>query len=253
MPTEVQLFFGNQRASHALLPVTRQCCKCQLKCQRKAGPLFISFLWRASLWGSRHEYCLEIECMLTYLFRFSLSFLGLWEKTHATAEGASHGTAPLSWVRDEVISLKGRFVTPTVLCRKPPLLRFNLHLTGNSGDPQRLWCVCVCVCVCVCLVAQSCPTLCDPMDCSLPDSSAHGCPRQEYWSGIFLTQGWSQHLLCLLHSRWILYCWATGKPLHLSLKSMNFLMWNLWILIRFVTSDFCVLNVLSWSAVKRSE
>ena len=23
-------------------------------------------------------------------------------------------------------------------------------------------------------VAQSCPTLCDPMDCSLPDSSAHG-------------------------------------------------------------------------------
>ena len=27
--------------------------------------------------------------------------------------------------------------------------------------------------VCV-LVAQSCPTLCDPMDCSLPDSSVHG-------------------------------------------------------------------------------
>ena len=23
-------------------------------------------------------------------------------------------------------------------------------------------------------VAQSCPTLCDPMDCSLPGSSAHG-------------------------------------------------------------------------------
>ena len=30
-------------------------------------------------------------------------------------------------------------------------------------------CVCVCVCVCV-LVSQSCPTLRDPMDCSLPDS-----------------------------------------------------------------------------------
>ena len=24
------------------------------------------------------------------------------------------------------------------------------------------------------LVAQSCPTLCDPMDCSLPGSSIHG-------------------------------------------------------------------------------
>ena len=27
-------------------------------------------------------------------------------------------------------------------------------------------CVCVCVCVCISSVAQSCPTLCDPMDCS---------------------------------------------------------------------------------------
>ena len=34
-------------------------------------------------------------------------------------------------------------------------------------------CVCVCVCVCV-LVAQSCPTLCDLVDCSLPGSSVHG-------------------------------------------------------------------------------
>ena len=33
--------------------------------------------------------------------------------------------------------------------------------------------MCVCVCVCV-LVAQSCLTLCDPMDCSLLGSSLHG-------------------------------------------------------------------------------
>ena len=26
----------------------------------------------------------------------------------------------------------------------------------------------------ICEVAQSCPTLCDPMDCSLPSSSVHG-------------------------------------------------------------------------------
>ena len=31
---------------------------------------------------------------------------------------------------------------------------------------------------------QSCLTLYDPMDCSLPDSSVHGFPRQEYWSGL---------------------------------------------------------------------
>ena len=33
-------------------------------------------------------------------------------------------------------------------------------------------------------VAQWCPTLSDPMDCSLPGSSAHGFSRQEYWSGV---------------------------------------------------------------------
>ena len=32
--------------------------------------------------------------------------------------------------------------------------------------------------------AQSCLTLCDPMDCSLPASSVHGFSRQQYWSGL---------------------------------------------------------------------
>ena len=42
----------------------------------------------------------------------------------------------------------------------------------------------------LCLVAQSCPTLCDPKDCSrpIPHSSRLLCPwgfsRQEYWSGL---------------------------------------------------------------------
>ena len=36
-------------------------------------------------------------------------------------------------------------------------------------------------------VTQSCPTLSDPMDCSLPGSSIHGISRQEYWSGVPLT------------------------------------------------------------------
>ena len=33
-------------------------------------------------------------------------------------------------------------------------------------------------------VAQSCPNLSDPMDCSLPGSSVRGISRQEYWSGV---------------------------------------------------------------------
>ena len=35
-------------------------------------------------------------------------------------------------------------------------------------------CVCVCVCVCTCACAQSCLTLYNPVDYSLPDSSVHG-------------------------------------------------------------------------------
>ena len=58
--------------------------------------------------------------------------------------------------------------------------------------------VCVCVCVCVCTRArasaythaQSCPTLCDIMNCSLLGSSSMGFPRQECWSGLpFPTSG----------------------------------------------------------------
>ena len=60
---------------------------------------------------------------------------------------------------------------------------------------------------------QSCLTLCDPMDYSLPGSSVHGIfqARILEWvaisssRGVFLTQGSNPSLLCLLHWRWILH------------------------------------------------
>ena len=63
------------------------------------------------------------------------------------------------------------------------------------------------------LVAQSCLTLCDPMQCSLPDFSVHGVPQAIIletvailFSRISSTQGSN---LGLLHCRPILYLWAT--------------------------------------------
>ena len=80
-------------------------------------------------------------------------------------------------------------------------------------------CVCVYVCIYIYIyiyseseseVAQSCPTLCDPMDCSLPGSSVRGIlqARVLEWGchfllqEIFPTQGSN---LGLLHCRQTLY------------------------------------------------
>ena len=63
---------------------------------------------------------------------------------------------------------------------------------------------------------QSCPALCDPMDCSPLSSSVQGILQARIleWvaisPGIFQTKGLNLHLL---HCRWILYHWATRKPL----------------------------------------
>ena len=74
----------------------------------------------------------------------------------------------------------------------------------------------------LCLVAQSCLTLCDPMDCSPPVCSVRGdSPAKNtgvgchaLLQGIFPAQGSNLHLLHLLHLlhyRWILHCWATRE------------------------------------------
>ena len=40
------------------------------------------------------------------------------------------------------------------------------------------------VCVCVCVCAQSCPTLSNPIGCTLPSPSVVEFSRQEYWRGL---------------------------------------------------------------------
>ena len=54
--------------------------------------------------------------------------------------------------------------------------------------------VCVCVCVCVCEVAQSCPTLCNPMDFSAPGSSVWGILQARIleWVALSFSRGSSQ-------------------------------------------------------------
>ena len=73
-------------------------------------------------------------------------------------------------------------------------------------------------CYC-CLVAQSCSTLCDPMDCSPPGSSVHGIPQARIveWVAISFSRGSSQlrDRTCISWvpcTGWlVLYHWATRE------------------------------------------
>ena len=66
----------------------------------------------------------------------------------------------------------------------------------------------LCLKVCACSVTQLCPTLCDPMDCSLPGSSVHGDFPGKNAGVVAISssrgaspprEGWNPCLSCLLH------------------------------------------------------
>ena len=81
----------------------------------------------------------------------------------------------------------------------------QFHLSTSIFHPSDIYCGGGC-----CSVAKSCPTLCNPMDCSQPGSSDHGILRARIleWvampssQGSFPTQGLN---LGLPHCRQILY------------------------------------------------
>ena len=69
-----------------------------------------------------------------------------------------------------------------------------------------------------CEVAQSCPALCDPMDCSLPGSSVHGIFQTIVleWIAISFSKGSSQprdrtQVSCIVDRRFTV--WATKEVL----------------------------------------
>ena len=85
----------------------------------------------------------------------------------------------------------------------------------TSGKQMNSVCVCVCVCVCACVyvqLLQSCLTLGNPLDCSVPGSSVHGIlqARILHWVAMISSResswlrDWTQ-VTCLLQCSWILY------------------------------------------------
>ena len=73
----------------------------------------------------------------------------------------------------------------------------HAHCTVNDRVPYLCWADCARHCAVLFLVTQSCPTLCDPMDCSPPGSSVLGHTEVDCHAllqGIFPTQGLSPDL-----------------------------------------------------------
>ena len=94
--------------------------------------------------------------------------------------------------------------------------KFISNLNFQILYPQPLQSFSLCTC-CAALVAQLCPTPCDPMNCSPPDSFVHGdSPGKNIGvgchallQGIFPTQGLNPGLL---HCRWIHHLSHQGRP-----------------------------------------
>ena len=99
-----------------------------------------------------------------------------------------------------------------------PKKHFLGFCPGLSNQPKQCplnMCVNLIKFLFVCLAAQSCPTLCGPMNCSLPVSSAHGIfqARILEWVAISSSRVSSQarsqtHISCIsCIGRLILYHW----------------------------------------------
>ena len=132
-----------------------------------------------------------------------------------------------------------------ILCSRIWLLKcnatyFHLFVFINIWTIYfEIFFICVCVCVCVCarartcaLLAQSCPTLCDPMGCSLarflcswnsPGQNT-GVGSQSLLQGIFLTQDWSwvSHIAGRFFT-----IWATRKLFISLINSPQDILWLL--------------------------
>ena len=109
-------------------------------------------------------------------------------------------------------------------------------------------------------VAQSCPTLCDPMDCNPPGSSVHGdSPGKNaevgchaLLQGIFLAQGLNQGLL---HCRQILYQLShkgSTYPLTLAIvltpaSSVSPIHSFLYYAVLCLISQLCLIFVIPWT------
>ena len=139
----------------------------------------------------------------------------------------SLGDLPDPRIKPVFSALAGGFFTVwatryahTVHRRSQPMLVSWQRFKSEVKPIEYLWFLNLCVCVCVCVwVAQSCPTLCNPMDYSLSVSSVPGILKAGIleWVVISFSRGSSRTrdrtLVSCIAGR-LFTVWATGKFLN---------------------------------------
>ena len=111
--------------------------------------------------------------------------LGLREMTagKVTGPAGSSGVLGSQAFRLDFKCALGNSLNLCDICFVPHMFK-----SVSPESTAELLCVCVCVCECAHTHSQSCPTVCDPMDCSHGDYSQPPLfmrfSRQEYWSGL---------------------------------------------------------------------
>ena len=128
-----------------------------------------------------------------------------WTKRNEHNPQACWHLWPLTLFTWEIV-LRGCTVVKALCCLLKTRTKWQLSFVifGNTNYVD----------VCV-LVTQSCSTLCDPMDCSLPGPSVHwdspgsGMGCHALLQGIFLTQGLNPGLFCTLGRFFTV--WATSE------------------------------------------
>ena len=76
--------------------------------------------------------------------------------------------------------------SPFPTTKASPLFKIRSKGRRSSHLPQLPWSQLVHHCVCVCAMSlQSCPAVCDPVDCSPPGSSVHGVLQARVLEWVF--------------------------------------------------------------------
>ena len=117
-------------------------------------------------------------------------------------------------------SLAGRFFTTSVPWEIRSVSYKDTNFIGSEPHSDDLVCVCVCVHVRMCVDAhayakllQSCPTLCDPTNYSLPSSSVQEILQARILEWVAMSSssrssppGYQTHVSCICIGRRIFYC-----------------------------------------------